>query len=102
MSKELEALESIKSMVLFGGEIRLPYYTLNDTKYAKKVIEYKKEKLDIIEKSLKALEIIKMKNVDIPMVKTCNFVNDYNEWHSQYKEMHLAKEEYDLLKEVLL
>lgn len=55
----------------------------------------------IVEKSLKALEIIKMKNVDIPMAKTCNSVNDYNEWHSQYKEMHLTQQEYDLLKEIL-
>ena len=72
-----------------------------DESKLKQNIKERKEKYALIEKELKALEIIKMKNVDIPMVKNCNSVNDYNEWHSQYKEMHLTKEEYDLLKEIL-
>ena len=72
-----------------------------DEKKLKQNIKERKEKYALIEKSLKALEIIKIKNVDIPMVKTCNSVNDYNEWHSQYKEMHLTQQEYDLLKEIL-
>lgn len=87
--KELKALERIKNAPTI-------YVGLASDIYTRYPYECKE-----IEKALKTLEIIKMKNVDIPMVKTCNSVNDYNEWHSLYKEMHLTQKEYDLLKEIL-
>lgn len=115
MSKELEALERIKSMVLFGGEIRLPYYTLNDTEYAKKVIEYKKEKLDIIENALKEWEIwkdaLETGDYECPEKKALEIIKNHykpNFADNDYLMtiggaiFNLTKEEYDLLKEILL
>ena len=54
---------------------------------------------EIIEKELKALEIIKNKKVDVlSLLCGCNF-DDYN--RPQEEKGKLTKEEYDLLKEVL-
>ena len=61
-----------------------------------------------IEKELKALEIIKMKKVDVWLFSNNDNFNDYN-WalylcfHREDSEKcSLTEEEYDLLKEVLL
>ena len=64
------------------------------------------EEFEIIKKELKALEIIKTKNVDIDYIKTCFYdkkggFKDYNAWAVQYENEELTQEEYDLLKEVL-
>ena len=53
--------------------------------------------LNIIEKELKALEIIKK----YPFVVNLDFRLNYNEQVDLVKE-HIDQEEYDLLKEVLL
>lgn len=62
------------------------------------------------EKKLKALEIIKEKRVEVgELCEGCNNLNDYNKGvcltypqESDWANYMLTKEEYDLLKEVLL
>lgn len=52
------------------------------------------------QKKLKALEIIKEKEVNVYLLNCCNNLYEYNNWASD--EEQLTKEEYELLKEVLL
>ena len=52
------------------------------------------------EKSLKALEIIKEKKVDVYHIQATNKVGEYNFWRLRTSK-RLKKKEYDLLKEVL-
>ena len=104
MSKELEALERL----FCAGRLDLDY-VLN----GKQNQDYK-----IIEKALKALEIIKEKRVNveefIEMFEDWKEIT-YEEWIIYYEENgyyiqgnedfdynRLAKEEFDFLKEVLL
>lgn len=61
---------------------------------------YFKEYINETEKSLKALEIIKEKSVDVQLLKNSKNVNEYN-WYVHTKDRALTQEEYDLLKEVL-
>lgn len=61
---------------------------------------------DIIETELKALEIIKEKNVDIEYIKTCFYdekggLKEYNSWARHNEDKELIQEELDLLKEWL-
>lgn len=53
------------------------------------------------QKELKALEIIKEKEVDVHRLKIYFSVYEYNRKYEEH-EYHLTQEEYDLLKEVLL
>ena len=55
---------------------------------------------DIVEKALKALDIINKKNVWVYHLKQCNSLEEYN--NEFIDELHITQEEYDLLKEVLL
>lgn len=55
----------------------------------------------IVEKELKALEIIKVKGIDIDILKYHKDLEHYN-FAIRGRFEHLTKEEYDLLKEVLL
>ena len=57
--------------------------------------------LEVIEKSLKALEIIKEKLVDVSLIKKYDFVADYNSAVWIAGRPKLVKEEFNLLKEVL-
>ena len=85
MSKELEALEQLKAIKQFdGGE----HHFLGDEKEIK-----------IVEKGLKALDIIIKKNVDILELKFAYSVYEYNVT-KQFGEI-LTEEEFKLLKEVL-
>ena len=57
-------------------------------------------------KALKALKIIKEKNVDIEYIKTCFFdekggFKEYNAYVGHDEDKELSQEEYNLLKEVL-
>ena len=52
-----------------------------------------------LEKSLKALEIIKEKNVNIYQIKYMETLDDYNSVRGE--EDRLTEEEFNLLKEVL-
>ena len=58
----------------------------------------------LVEKSLKALEIIKEKDVDVSWLKYCikenMIVEAYNSGYPEYHK-HLTEEEFNLLKEVL-
>lgn len=83
MSKEFESWEEIKDEML-------------------EWTEGYEENFDIIEKSLKALEIINKKLVNIYIIKDlkCTLA-DYNTIIINEK-CHLTQEEFDLLKEVLL
>ena len=94
----------------------LQHYTMveKDSALANQ-IRYDLEQFEIIEKELKALEIIKNKKVDV-----CSFINYFVESNKPYEtyvlyfenpieidyvvisEELLAEEEFDLLKEVLL
>ncbi len=55
--------------------------------------------LDIIEKELKAFEIIKEKKVNVIILMGCDSVEEYNKHPLSWKK--LTQEEYDLLKKVL-
>ena len=91
MSKELTPLEAFEKIL--GG-------SCGEEMYVEKEIH-------IVEKQLKALEIIKQKRVDVDLFYTViedknqeDKLWSYNFWfEDKYK---LTKEEFDLLKEVLL
>ena len=53
----------------------------------------------LIEKSLKALDVIKEKNVNIYQIKYMETLDDYNSVRDE--EDRLTEEEFNLLKEVL-
>ena len=55
--------------------------------------------LAIIEKYIKALEIIKEKLVDVFKLYNCKTVEEYNQ--AQYRDCMLTEEEFNLLKEVV-
>ena len=89
MSKELEALKRIRQ----------------ETCPATYMQDFDKEEcLQVIEKSLKALEIIKNKECDMRWLKYCikeyKTVEVYNNGLPEHYEK-LTEEEFDLLKEVL-
>lgn len=78
MSKELEALQDLSKLVfIYGG---MPQYK-------------------IIEKSLKALEIIKKKSVNIHLLILSDSLEKYNFNLLPYRK--LTQEEFDLIKKVL-
>lgn len=82
MSKELEALQDLSKLVFVYGGV---------------------QQYQVIEKSLKALDIIKEKQVDIHDLLISRAVEQYNSYtHWLGYKGNLTKEEYDLLKEVLL
>lgn len=54
----------------------------------------------MVEKPLKALEIIKKKGVNVSLVLRCNTTKEYNKYFEIDFEK-LTEEEYDLLREVL-
>ena len=58
--------------------------------------------LEQVEKSLKALEIIKEKNVDVLLIKKYDFVEDYNSAVWIAGRPKLVKEEFNLLREILV
>lgn len=90
MSKELTPLEALENIVV------------DLTPHLK---EANKEEINIIEKSLKALEIIKNKRVDVNdlfLFVSLKAYNDFVCYCDDSNKRKLAKKEYDLLKEVLL
>ena len=89
MSKDLEALNRIENE-----------YSLDEAVFFK-------EDFNQVRKSLKALEIIKEKNVSVAMLKSCVTVERYNtiafdEEHFKGKDYarKLTQEEFNLLKEL--
>ena len=87
MSKELEALENIKR------EAGIPYFsTLYD-------IDMWREDFKTVEKSLKALEIIK---IVCPNIFWVMRTYTYKQYKKKCPDDTLLQQEYELLKEVLL
>ena len=87
MSKGLEALRRICLQLVAHDETQ-----------HKEFDEY----VNAIEKELKALEIIKNKNVDIRGIKGTKNVHEYNVKFPTTLNEFLEEQEYDLLKKVLL
>ena len=86
MSKELEAWKRVReSAENADGDAAV--YEIGDC--------------DIVEKELKALEIIKEKEVNVYDFKEYESKYEYNK-HTKEEFQELTQEEYDLLKEVLL
>lgn len=105
MSAELEALERITAKGcdycdLYYHEIHS--HCKKELGGCEKCIFCGKGDYDIIEKSLKALEIIKKKKVNVELLHICVSVEEYNMEILPYGNMPLTQEEYNLLKEVLL
>lgn len=113
MNKELEALEKVAED--YKDLVIKYYYASNIDKNERRELFYKLDKdFEIIKKQLKALEIIKNKNVDVWLLKNC----DYENYCRIRKEAmidnkiycddgavidnELTQEEYDFLKEVLV
>ena len=94
MSKGLEALQNLRTFYIVVSKDLMEHYIFaSDTK------EYQ-----IVEKELKALEIIKYKNISIECLKRA-IRKEGLEWYNSlcpYLLERLNKEEYELLKEVLL
>ena len=87
----LEHFQDIKELEVADG----PEITVED------ILPYKCEQ---VEKSLKALEIIKEKQVDVCELKIC--IDEYEDSLYQYnkrtiEKFRLTKEEFNLLKEML-
>lgn len=97
MSKGLEALKETAMKiveVLYGKEEPLRNNKINE------LLETKQFK--IIEKELKALEIIKEKEVAVFVINDTSNFDEYNIRLLAYgTNQELTQEEYDLLKEVL-
>lgn len=93
MSKGLEALEVLKNIqtMTFGNS------DLIESAY--------KEECEVIEKELKALEIIKKKRVNVHKFMWCIFKKysafHYNFYFCEEDDQFLDDEEFELLKEVL-
>lgn len=73
-------------------------------------VYFSKSNLLVIEKELKALEIIKEKRVDLPYLRCCIEDNQSVERYNEYirnktmdydHEQELTEEEFNILKEVL-
>lgn len=84
----LEHFKDIKELEVADG----PEITVVD------ILPYKCEQ---VEKSLKAIEIIKEKLVDVSLIKKYDFVEDYNSAVWIAGRPKLVKEEFELLRSVL-
>jgi len=114
MSKELEALERINEIVLPYSEAKQGYLRPRDVcpnefsiietalkDYENLQLKHSSMQDVVLDdfKKIKALEIIKEKNVSIVWLKNCKDRSEYNDLAD--KEEQLTQEEYELLKEVL-
>ena len=112
------AIQNIECHSMKGRRKNHTYFALDGSIYIDVPIEMmSKEALEISlskynsklesgNKALKALNIIKEKNVDIEYIKTCfddekGGFKEYNAYVGHDEDMELTQEEYDLLKEVL-
>ena len=93
MSKGLEVLKEIKQIETNG--IDMGKFTMVKIGSCPNYWEL----FDTVEKELKALEIIRNKEVDVYYIKHFSNYKTYSE-HT-FTENKLTKEEYELLKEIL-
>ena len=91
MNKELEALERLKNHTIS--------YVGSDYKVSTDSREEQIKDLELIEKELKALEIIKEKEVNVFIFLHSGDLETYNNMVEDNRK--LTQEEFDLLKEVL-
>lgn len=102
MSKDLTPLENFMDLVNYlAKRVKIPRMSgktiLEDAETQKTIKQIK-----IVEKSLKALDIIKEKGVNIRLLKETDNVKEYNELiKSHYGMFRLLSKEYKILKEVL-
>lgn len=82
------------------------YYNFLDTESFENAYGHgkgsKKYIYEVLEKHLKALEIIKEKRVDVGWLISCENIKQYNGVIGTATHRLLTQEEYELLKEVLL
>ena len=83
MSKALEALERIEN------------------EYSIYEAVFYKEDFEQVRKELKALEIIKEKEVNMQVFNQCEDVETYNKVYIKQKDRQLTQEEFNLLKKVI-
>ena len=101
MSKELEALETIKS---FQNKRMFDVTYDNGTQKhfeTKTIGELFPNEINKIENSLKALEIIKDKGIDILEFRNHKKAKTYNEHTKRTFVEDYTEEEFELLKEIL-
>lgn len=102
MTKELEALKRLSVVAsLYCDEC-----ATSEEDLSRGMLEKDYRAINIIEKSLKALEILKNKSfVDFQMIKYYDNVDELNNYikfmYGYKSESILTQEEFDLLKEVL-
>ena len=100
----MTGLEALNKFVNIFAEycLKTQHQEMNATNM-QTAVEYlaRSEECRTIEKSLKALEIIKEKNVDIRWIEVCDTVKDYNKGRDEHLNYELTEEEFNLLKEVL-
>lgn len=98
----MTGLEALKKFVNIFAEycVKTQHQEMNATNM-QTAVEYlaRSEECRTIEKSLKALEIIKKKTVDIWLIQNKKTLKQYNSMVDESRQ--LTQEEFDLLKEVL-
>ena len=109
MSKELEALKYFKSA--YNGFLKTTNDMFCQITISREQANEFVEEVEVVEKKVKALEIIKEKNVGILDLRECidrefmenipNALEYYNERYTVNEGMKLTQEEFNLLKEVL-
>lgn len=101
MSKELEELEVLKFLVNNYSHFEFDFSTIETALKRREELEEEKQSFDrVIEKKLKALEIIRNKKVDVKYLY-CRAEFNVEKYNDNYIET-LTKKECELLKEVLL
>lgn len=102
MNKELTPLEALREITDFLDVCFGYKNSCNATRYNASDL-YLKPFVEQVENSLKALEIIKNKKVDMAILLGSYDLYSYNSGFGYLpQEDELTQEEYDLLKEVLL
>ena len=103
----LDALEAIKGIVLTHMEQDVDYdyeenpeYSYHE-EYDGTIEDNYPDEIALIEKALKALKIIKEKQVNVWAFNMCDAVGVYNASIPNVMIKRLTQEEYDLLKEEL-
>ena len=97
MSKGLEALKEFEPLCKENG-----FTTFDGVFHPTGECKKYDQAYKTIEKELRALEIIRNKDIDTCLVKVVKSLEQHNDIRHTYRQSFLTQEEYDLLKEVLL